>query len=67
MYGITFGDMVGVAAKSSVTATFNYRPQLLAVTGRVHLASTLPDQGMGVSLPVGVARRQPGYCSAGGL
>ena len=30
---MTFGDMVGVAAKSPVSAAFNYRPQLLAVDG----------------------------------
>ena len=44
MYGMTFGDMVGVAAKSSVSATFNYRPQLLVVDGLSDRSRMVTDQ-----------------------
>ena len=41
---MTFGDMVSVAAKSSVSATFNDGPQLLVVDGFSDRGRMVTDQ-----------------------
>jgi hypothetical protein len=41
---MTFGDIVGVAAKGPVSAAFNYRPQLLAVDGFSDRGRIVTDQ-----------------------